>query len=117
MNTPCKVWTGAVYANGYGKRKIAGRTVSVHRHAYEQVHGPIPEGMQIDHLCRVRACYEVSHLEAVTAQENVRRAHAVQTHCKRNHEFTPENTRLTSTGARRCRACVRAEWHNRKVAA
>jgi len=71
--TPCHVWTRALNSCGYGVRKVGDRIVLAHRHAYEETVGPIPDGKQIDHLCRVRACVNVSHLEPVSQAENLRR--------------------------------------------
>lgn len=70
----CWEWIGAISTNGYGKTTISNRTVSAHRAVYVLLVGPIPEGMQLDHLCRVRHCVNPNHLEPVTAKENVRRA-------------------------------------------
>ncbi len=106
----CWLWTAARYPNGYGTIRIdgtPGRMVSAHRLAYEKLIGPIPEGLEIDHLCRQRSCVNPAHLEPVTHAENVRRMGAAITHCKRGHEFTPENTRRHE-GRRRCRACLLA---------
>jgi hypothetical protein len=70
--TPCWIWQGATVGTGYGwwRRRYA------HRVAYEAAHGPIPKGMQIDHLCGVKTCINPDHLEAVTQGENLRRAYA-----------------------------------------
>jgi len=74
----CWLWTGALYVNGYGAfRGPDGRTIRAHRFAYERVVGPIPEGLDLDHLCRVRACVNPAHLEPVTRAENLRRARQV----------------------------------------
>jgi hypothetical protein len=77
--------------------------------------GKIPEGLQIDHLCRVRECANPAHLEAVTCRENLLRGDTVtahnanKTHCVNGHEYTPENTAITRDGCRRCRICHRAD--------
>ena len=116
----CWLWQGSIAKNrGYGTfRKAHLVSVKAHRFAYEFCVGPIPEGLQIDHLCRVRNCVNPDHLEAVSPRENMRRGvspaanHARKTHCIRGHEFTPENTRLYSRkrGLERvCRACKRNE--------
>jgi hypothetical protein len=109
----CWSWTGAV-SNTYGRIAAAQRTSYLaHRAAYETFAGPIPDGQQIDHLCRNRICINPAHLEAVTQQVNLARGNGVyavnarKTHCKRGHEFTSENT-LIQQGTRKCRACKRA---------
>jgi hypothetical protein len=72
--TPCYVWLLARTWNGYGlERSSAGPMTYAHRLAYERAKGPIPEGMQIDHLYQVRECVNPEHLEAVTQVENLRR--------------------------------------------
>jgi hypothetical protein len=87
--------------------------VGAHRWSYEALVGPIPPGLEIDHLCRVRNCVNPSHLEPVTKAVNILRGesmsarHARQTHCKSGHPFDAENTRMTTDGQRRCRTCDR----------
>lgn len=97
--------------NGYQQISIGnenGRAVLryVHRVAYQHLVGPVPEGLQLDHLCRNRGCFNPEHLEPVTAQENILRSVAHITHCPQGHEYTTENT--GRTGNRRyCRECKR----------
>lgn len=130
----CWHWQKAIDKDGYG---VCGapRRNSAHRTAYLAFIGPIPAGMVIDHrchsadatcpggnACRHRRCVNPAHLDLVTPGENTQRGtspsalNARKTHCHRGHEFTPENTYVTSTG-RSCRACQRlavAAYRNRK---
>lgn len=69
----CWLWVGPVWGTGYGSIMVKGRATSPHRFSYELHVGPIPAGLYIDHLCRVRRCVRPDHLEAVTNGENVRR--------------------------------------------
>lgn len=113
----CWIWTAAEDGKGYGAFGVAeGLTVKAHRFAYEDLAGPVPAGLQLDHLCRNRLCVNPDHLEPVTNRENTIRGLApstnaarlkARTHCKYGHEFTAENTRLTREGWRDCRACRR----------
>lgn len=71
----CWIWSASRYVRrgGYGQFNLNGTAVKAHRIAYELVKGPIPDGLVLDHLCRVTACVNPDHLEAVTQQENTRR--------------------------------------------
>lgn len=108
----CWLWTGNL-VRGYGQIKVDNKPLYTHRVAYELVVGPIPEGLTLDHLCRTTVCCNPAHLEPVTMEENLRRQGASKTHCKRGHEFSPENTRIGPHGKRVCRTCHRdymREW-------
>ncbi len=101
----CWLWIAAS-ARGYGRVDVNGKLSQAHRVVYEILRGPIPDGLQLDHLCRVRCCVNPDHLEPVTLAENVRRGIYLTTICKRGHKWTPENTYIVpQTGARQCRTC------------
>ena len=130
--TGCKIWNGARLKN-YGAINIDGKMRRVHRVAWELAHGPVPAGLELDHLCHTQAdcergpdcphrpCWNVEHLEPVTHAENVLRGdspsakHARQTHCKRGHEFVPHLTAITKTGGRVCYLC-RADYRAKRSA-
>jgi hypothetical protein len=109
----CWVWTAYTDAWGYGRLRVDGRSVEAHRVGYELVVGPIPEGLELDHLCRKPACVNPFHLEPVTTAVNVERSSSPpalnkrKTHCKHGHAFDEANTYRTG-GARKCRTCNRA---------
>ncbi|MGV7251879.1 HNH endonuclease signature motif containing protein [Mycobacterium kansasii] len=110
----CWFWQGAVQSKGYGSVGHQGRVWSTHRLAYELLIGPIPDGLQIDHLCRNRRCCNPAHLEPVTGRVNVLRAVRKAT-CARGHEYTPENTLLKKGGTQRnCRTCTNEWQRNRR---
>jgi len=118
---PCWFWGKGLDKDGYGIIGVDGKTVKVHRLSYEIHVGPISEGLEIDHLCRRRNCWNFLHLEPVTHEVNMQRAPSAyletainaaaaarraRTHCKRGHEWTPDNTYIAVTnGARTCRQC------------
>ena len=107
----CWAWRGTISRKGYGMFWPTAVATPAHRYSYERLIGPIPKGLQIDHLCRNRSCVNPEHLEPVTAKENQLRSPfdpAAKSHCKYGHEYTPENTQVNPRGARVCRACHRA---------
>ena len=107
---PCLIYTGADNGNGYGQFAYNGKNGYAHRYAWERVHGPIPDDLTVDHLCRVRCCVEVTHMELVTAVANYLRGVAAWTMCRSGkHERTPENTYLH--GRRRLCAECRKDRH------
>jgi hypothetical protein len=107
----CWRWTGFISHKGYGRFRFASNVGHAHRFAYVALVGPIGDGLEIDHRCRVRDCVNPEHLEAVTHAENLKRRHpnGLQTHCREGHEFTPDNTYQRPNGTRLCRICRRAE--------
>ena len=105
----CWIWQSGTNADGYGLFRVDGRMVRAHRFAYELLVGPIPEGLELDHLCRVRNCVNPAHMEPVTHAENMRRgAHALKTHCPREHPYAGGNLYIAPDGKRRCWTCKRA---------
>jgi HNH endonuclease len=108
--TGCHLFTGALYANGYGAFRFDGRTRAAHRVAYELQRGPIPDGLVLDHLCRVRNCINPDHLEVVTNAENKARGESLwaknarKTHCPKGHPLSAENLLRRHYG-RECRTC------------
>lgn len=118
----CWMWTGAVNDSGYGIIWNGRGTVRAHRVVYELTMGLIPQGLQLDHLCRVRSCVNPNHLEPVTARDNVLRGngisahHAIKTHCPSGHEYSEQNTTLCA-GKRYCRACAINKQRRRRNAA
>lgn len=110
---PCWNWVGNKTAGGYGQFVIRhGKLVYAHRYAYEALRGPIPATLQIDHLCRVRACVNPWHMEPVTNRENMLRGEAPTAKtwrsnaCRRGHAFDEQNT-VRYQGTRHCRTCIR----------
>lgn len=103
----CWLWHGQIDNYGYGVFYCMGRNWMAHRLIYEEFYEPIPLGLEIDHLCRVRNCVNPEHLEAVTSKENHRRRVAVITHCPNGHEYTDDNTYLSPNNGRQCRICMK----------
>lgn len=111
---PLNLKTGEPLATrfGYSALNVKPKVYQAHRVAWILANGPVPEGLVLDHLCRNRACCEVTHLELVTHRINLLRGETVTarnaavTHCPRNHEYNEENT-LMKNKTRQCRACHR----------
>ena len=107
----CWLWTASLDRKGYARFYVDGNDVPVHRFAYELKNGPIPNGLELDHLCRVHNCVNPDHLEAVTHQVNVLRGetlnaeNAKKTHCSRGHPYDMFNTYPLPNGGRDCRKC------------
>lgn len=110
----CWEWTAAKTSGGYGQFWVKPYRVVAHRFSYEQLVGPIPQGLQLDHLCRNRACVNPQHLEPVTQQVNIWRGFSIatqnrlKTHCPHGHPYSVENTYIhPKNSGRICRACAR----------
>jgi len=109
----CWLWTGAL-RYGYGRFVVGGRNGKVlmsHRFAYEEIKGVVPEGLQLDHLCRVRNCVNPDHLEPVTQKVNILRGEspsakqARQTHCIHGHLLSGDNLYEGKNNHRGCKIC------------
>lgn len=111
----CWLWLGTIQAGGgYG---VFGKQYA-HRFSYEISRGPIPDGREIDHLCRNRQCVNPAHLEAVDHRTNMLRGTAPSAvvyragTCRRGHPWTEESTQWRQNGSRYCRTCSRSlRWH------
>lgn len=113
-NNGCWLWTGWINPDGYGLIRIDNTRMRAHRLSWTLFHGPIPDNLTIDHLCRIRHCINPEHLEPVTGAENIRRdlefrkVGQYKTHCSKGHKITPRTLSHHGSGYH-CRICVR--WH------
>lgn len=113
----CWVWMGLM-KHAYGYTMVKGRAIAAHRVFYESAHGPIPDGLVLDHLCRVPCCVNPAHLEPVTERENILRGigrgalYAKRSQCHAGHPFTEETCRVRR-GARICLICKNAQARKR----
>lgn len=115
---PCWLWTGRKDRNGYGALVVNRVRTGAHRRSYMLAVGPIPEKYDVDHLCRVHACVNPAHLEAVTHRENNLRGlrGRLRTHCPQGHPLVDGNLYFKGpTRQRLCRQCVldRSRLRNR----
>lgn len=111
-NSGCWFWMGQLNQHGYGRLRIDGHLRMAHRVAFETDRGPIPFGLEIDHLCRIKCCCNPDHLEPVTRSENIRRAvehkrsHTDRTVCVNGHPLKLHEE-IRPNGHRRCTECAR----------
>lgn len=114
--TGCHQWVGGKARWGYGALLVNGHKILAHRYAWQRVNGPIPKGMQIDHLCKNTSCVNPAHLEVVTGLENILRSDGMaamnsrKTQCKNGHPFDEANTGVSEYRGRPrryCRECNR----------
>lgn len=116
--TQCLVFHGSKDRAGYGRVNRDGIPELAYRVVWEHFNGPVPSALELDHLCRQRDCCEVTHLEAVTHTENIRRGngsettkryYAAQDRCIHGHLYDEANTRWRTNRGYRTRACRTCE--------
>lgn len=117
----CWIWQPPPHKSGYGRIGTPDGTKYAHIFSYVTFVGPVPPGAELDHRCRVHACVNYEHLEAVTHRENMLRGdtvaarNAAKTHCPRNHAYTGDNL-VIDGGGRRCRTCKNERQNERRWA-
>lgn len=118
----CWPWHGPVGGSGYGTMRFERKKHQAHRLIYELLIGPIPDGLDIDHLCSNKLCVNPDHLEPVTRSVNIQRAidreeRPRKTACPQGHPFDESNTIVLAPSGRRCRLCrqsQQAKYRERK---
>lgn len=116
-STACWIWNGCFNPGGYGRVQVDGVHTVAHRVTFARAGGEIPDGFEVDHLCRQVACVNPAHLEAVNPEENRRRRHEAYTHCIRGHSLISGDVRVNWKGHRVCRTCERDLANARRAGA
>lgn len=115
----CWIWKAATNQDGYGRFWFRGKLWLAHRVAYTLFVGSIPDGLVLDHLCRVQNCVNPKHLEAVTQKVNHNRGDKSKpmdkTHCINGHEYAPDNTYQKPGRPKECRICRYAQYERSKL--
>lgn len=115
MSTECWLWDGYTDRDGYGQVSVGSRTDGtyhrprLHRWVYEYIVGPIPKGLQIDHLCNVRHCANPAHLEPVTLEVNQgrkRKRREPEVFCMSGRHLMEIHAKEYPSGKRSCRTCA-----------
>lgn len=102
----CILWTRALDTRGYGQLYVRPRMVKTHQIAWNLKHGPIPHGLELDHLCCIPSCCNTDHLEPVSHAENVRRMGERLIFCESGrHTWADQNPYIHANGRRECRPC------------
>lgn len=113
----CLRWKGNHFKQGYGRLQREGKIQSAHRYVWKKINGDIPGHLVIDHLCRVRDCVNINHMELVSQTENILRGiappslNAKKKECCNGHLFSGYNLILMKNGRRACRKCGRIRWN------
>ena len=114
LHGDCWQWTGQT-KNHYGFATLSGKRDYAHRVSWKAYRGEIPEGLELDHLCRNRLCVNPWHLELVTGAINKQRAHPARTTCPAGHPYAGDNLYVNpNSGGKFCRTCHRKRERVRK---
>lgn len=121
-NSGCWIWTACISNAGYGFFSVDGKQMGAHRASYEFFVGPIPDGLQLDHKCRIRCCVNPDHLEPVTPKVNINRGigpallgdRRRTKECLNGHDLGVHSY-IRKNGTRRCKICESNRMKNRSV--
>ena len=123
-NTGCWLWMAGIDSDGYGQMRVdrgdGAIPLKAYRIAFNLFRGPVPQGKELDHLCRTPLCVNPAHLEPVTHRENILRGlknrasiNFRKTHCLNGHPFDVENTYIWRNRKRACKTCSRISSRRR----